>query len=99
MTVSARDRIARKMVEASAARIKAADAAEERSLSAYRAGNFEDYWMSMGKEAEERIEAEYEHSDGGSSGENGGSKPDNDVSEANRDRSSTPPAEELPQTA
>jgi hypothetical protein len=81
------DAILRSMQENSVKRMKTAEEAERRSLLAFRSGHFEEYWRRLGKEAEDRLEDEYEHSDpeAGDGGETGGGGAGSDVPADDRD--------------
>lgn len=52
--------IMRSMREHSKKRMQMAEEAERRSMMAFQSGSFEDYWLGLGREAEERVEAEHE---------------------------------------
>ena len=83
------DAIMRSMRENSLKRMKNAEEAQRRSMAAYQSGHFAQYWATLGREAEARVEAEYDESnaEGGDTGEAGGSGTGPNVSEDDRDGS------------
>lgn len=52
--------IMRSMRKHSRKRMQMAEEAERRSMVAFQSGSFRDYWLGLGREAEKRVEAEYE---------------------------------------
>jgi hypothetical protein len=81
------DAIMQSMRENSLKRMKNAEEAQRRSMAAYQSGRFAQYWATLGKEAEDRVEAEYVESntDGGDTGEAGGGGAGDAVSTDDRD--------------
>jgi hypothetical protein len=98
------DTIAERIASESANRIREADAAERRSEMAFRTGRMEDYWIERGKEAEARVEAEYERIEreanaaGPGDGESGGSGAGASVSSDGGNNPLEPATEKLPPT-
>lgn len=97
------DAIMKSMRENSIRRLNRADGDEQRSVMAFQSGQFGKYWLALGKEVEERVEAENARieaeASGGDAGETGGGESGNDVPPNGGDSPPQPPEEELPPAA
>ena len=97
------DAIIRAMCEESERRMAAADAESYRSGVAFESGHFESYWMAIGKEAEGRVESEYDairpDAETGDGGEPGGGESGPVLPQNGGDSPPQPAEEELPTPA
>ena len=100
--MSSSDAIMNSIRENSIRRMARAEEDERRSMTAFRAGRFEEYWLARGKEAEDRVEVENERikketadSSSGDTGTFGGSESSSNISNDDRDKSSKSSEEEL----